>query len=356
MNMAYKILYIDDQDPDSRKADFEKLGFIVDTLKPTNNFKEIEDKVRDNISALILDYKLSDSSEATASFDAPTIAQFVRTIHSKHDLDIPIVLMSNQVIYTRFYENDLTSQDLFDFTITKQDFNINQELFAYKLNSFILAYLKIKEDKNFATSLGLEDDEKLPRRLLTSLGKVNGNIYKVSKLIYEDLISSIGLTIGKEVLLARLGILKESKDADIVLGSLDQAKYTGVFSDIKDRWWMEKVNQWWKDNISSDVSIRRLNANERVELIKDKMGLDNLIVAAKTKFSNSSNFWTICKYSKEPIDPFDGVEILKDYLPWQEKEYLSIDAALEKMDDYKDYISSIDKKAIRELSNTQSNG
>ena len=43
-------------------------------------------------------------------------------------------------------------------------------------------------------------------------------------------------------------------------------------------------------------------------------------------------------------------ELLKDYLPWQEKEYLSIDSALAgKMDQHKNQISEIDKKAIRDI-------
>ncbi len=60
MKMAYKILYIDDQDVSSREADLKNLGFEVETHKPTNNFKDIELKVRDSIHALILDYKLTE--------------------------------------------------------------------------------------------------------------------------------------------------------------------------------------------------------------------------------------------------------------------------------------------------------
>jgi hypothetical protein len=347
--MTYKILYIDDQDTSSRQKDFEGLGFEVITHKPTNDFKEIEVKVKNGINALILDYKLTEGKGEQACFDAPTVAQFVRTLHVKDALDIPIILMSNQAVFTNSYKKDFTSQDLFDFTITKQEFTANNEVFGAKLKSFIKAYSKIKSDKNLLLSLGLKKEDKINSRIELSIGKVQKNIYKVSTLIYEDIISSIGVTIGEEVLASRLGVALDSKEWENVLESLNNSKYTGVFSDIKKRWWMDKVNTWWKETISDSTPIRRLNAEERVGLIKLKLELKDLIVAEKTEKSTSTNFWTICKFSKKPIDTFDGVELLKDYLPWQEKEYLSIDSALLNRDEFKNQISKIDKKAIRDL-------
>lgn len=347
--MTYKILYIDDQDTSSRQKDFQGLGFEVITHKPTNDFKEIEVKVRDGIDALILDYKLTEGEGEQACFDAPTVAQFVRTLHIKDSCDIPIVLMSNQKNYTNNFKKDFTSQDLFDFTLTKGDFIDNNKGFGLKLNSFISAYSRIKTGKNLLSSLGLEKTDTIHSRITLAHTKVQKNIYKISTLIYDDIISSVGLTIGEEILAARLGIAIKNPGWDIVLESLKESKYTGVFSDIKNRWWMDKVNSWWKEKISENTPIRRLNAEERVDLIKSKLDLKQLTVAKKTKQSKSTNFWAICKFSKEPIDPFDGVELLKDYLPWQEKEYLSIDSALLNRDEYKNQISKIDKKAIRDL-------
>lgn len=355
--MEYKILYIDDQDTSSRKKDLENLQYNVITYKPTNDFKEIEKNVRDGIHALILDYKLTEGEGEQACFDAPTVAQFVRTFHVKDNLDIPIILMSNQIIFTNNYKKDFTSQDLFDFTLTKQDFNKNKEEFGKKLNSFIRAYAKIKIDKNLLLSLGLDEDSDLHSRISLNFHKIETNVFKISTLIYEDILSSIGLTIGKDILAARLGICKDSMDFDKLLCLLKNCKYKGVFADIKERWWMDKVNDWWHNSISQDHSLRRLSAEERLELLQAKLKLDNLTVAELSKNSKSSNFWTVCKYSKQPLDPFDGVELLKDYLPWQEKEYISIDSALLNKDEFKNLISDIDKKSLRILAkNLNANG
>ena len=105
--MTYKILYIDDQDTSSRKKDLESLGLEVIIHKPTNDFKEIEVKVKNGINALILDYKLTEGEGEQACFDAPTIAQFVRTLHVKDALDIPIILMSNQDNFINSYKKQL---------------------------------------------------------------------------------------------------------------------------------------------------------------------------------------------------------------------------------------------------------
>ena len=296
--MAYKILYIDDQETSSREADLRNLGFEIIPHKPTNNFKAIEEKVRSGIDAIILDYKLTEGEGEQACFDAPTIAQFVRTMHSSDGFSIPVVLMSNQEIFTENYNNDYTSQDLFDFTITKQYFTDNQKSFGKKLNSFIEVYKKIKSDNSLYKSLNIrESDVHLHSRFVSAFKKYIPNLEKkqklnqfnISSLIYDDLLCSISLTIGEDFLSARLGVSKESNDWNKLLNSLEETLYLGVFSDIKKRWWMEKVNKWWSETISSETTLRRLNAVERVALLKTKLNLD-LIPLEKTKHSVSSNF------------------------------------------------------------------
>jgi hypothetical protein len=349
MIMAYKIFYIDDLETESRKKDLEDLGYVVKLYDPTSNLNDLFTEIEADTDAVILDYRLT-KGKNNACFDAPTIAQTLRTKHKDDNKGIPLILMSNEIIKVSEFDKDFTSQDLFDFVLTKEGFTRGMEIFKSKLDSFITAYQKIQSDNDLIKLLGLEEDEIfLHSRLISTFDKAGNNQLKISSLIYNDLISAIGLTIGEDVLSARLGVSKESEDWPKLLDYLINASYNGLFSEIKDRWWMEKINLWWKEEISSEDSLRRLNAEERVNLIKSKLKFENLIPLSKTRNSISNNFWTICKYSKEPIDPFDGVELLKEYLPWQEKEYLSIDSALLNKEEYKSLISSIDKKAIREL-------
>jgi hypothetical protein len=351
--MVYKILYIDDQAAESRESDLKDLGFDVKSINPSSDMSIIMSLINSfHPNALVLDYRLTEG-ENNACFDAPTIAQTIRTKHSVDYLNIPIVLMSNENVITDYYK-DYSSQDLFDFVVTKKQFNDNKSKFKEKIESFITSYHKVIEfDFDIVKILGLEENEKnlIHSQIISKLNEKKGFIFQHTRLVNDTLIYSIGSLIGEDVLSARLGISKDSEDWEEVLFSLNDAKYKGIFSHIHKRWWMSKVDLWWKNIVKCEIPLRRLNARERVDLIKANLSLESLIVNEKTTLSQSSNFWTICKFSKAPIDPFDGIELLvKNLLPWQEKEYLSIDSALSEIEDYRNKISEIDKKAIRELS------
>lgn len=348
MIMAYKILYIDDLETDSRKKDLENLGYVVEKFDPTPNLSDLFRVLKPDTDAVILDYRLTDGIN-NACFDAPTIAQTLRTKHKDDNKGIPLILMSNEEIKVGEFDKDFTSQDLFDFVLTKESFTRNMDYFKNKLDSFISAYATIKTENSLIKILGLEEGEiNLNARFISTFEQSGNNQLQVSSLVYDDLLCAIGLTIGEDVLSARLGVSKTSEDWPALLNSLENALYRGVFSDFKKRWWMEKVYSWWKESIAENIPIKRLNAEERVDLIKSKFTL-NLMPVLKTTYSTSSNFWTICKYSNAAIDPFDGVELLNDYLAWQEKKYLSIDSALLNREEFKNQISKVDRKAIREL-------
>ena len=351
MIMAYKILYIDDVDAESREKDLQNLGFDVLRYKPTSNLQDFLDKVDVDTNASVLDYRLTEGEGVNrACFDAPTLAQTLRTKHKNDAEGFPLVLMSNEKIKVEEFDKDLTSQDLFDFVLTKEDFLNDMASFSQKLNSFIGAYKTVKENKfDLEKILGISpDSDKLHSRLISKKEEIGRNVFKLSCFIYYDIVRPIGLLIGEDVLSARLGVDKKSSDWGKLKEQLRACIYKGVFSDYLIRWWMNDINKWWDDSIS-ETSLRRLNANERVELLKEKLSLNELIALKPSQYSESSNFWTICKESKIALDPFDGVELLRDYEPWQEKEYISIDSALINMDDYKLIVSEVDKKAIREI-------
>jgi hypothetical protein len=352
--MAFKLLYIEDQHAESRAQDLMNSGFEVVTYDPSSDIRDVLAQISDDTSALVLDYRLT-AGEKNACFDAPTIAQTLRSKHS-HDAnkrpEMPIVLMSNESVITDYY-NDFTSQDLFDFTLTKKEFIEAQTRFAVKLNAFINGYKRIKNSGfDILQVLGIGSDEALlvHPNIKIKATKFDHHVFEYSRLVFEQIIRSIGPLVGEDILSARLGVSKESAGWPQLLETLTNAKYKGILSDAYSRWWMTKVNDWWSIFIKAEVPLRRLDAEERVELLTKRLGLD-LIPLQKTEYSQSSNFWTICKLSNQPIDPFDGIELYKkDPLPWQEKEYLSIDTAMNHIDKFKNYISAIDRKAIRELS------
>ena len=351
--MGYNILYVEDQAAESRAKDLTNLGFQVDTYDPSSDIGELMKLVTTGIDALVMDYRLT-AGKKNACFDAPTIAQTLRSKHSHERnkrAEIPIVLMSNEGIITDYY-NDFTSQDLFDFSLTKKEFIDNQKRFGEKLSSFIEGYRYIKAaNYDLIKILGLQKSEEnlIHPSILIKVNNYDSHIFEYSRLIFEQIIRSIGPLIGQDILMARLGVSKKSPDYDKLISHLENCRYKGILSDVYPRWWMLKIQEWWQSSVKAEIPLRRLDAEERINILTSNLGLD-LVPLENTKHSQSSNFWTICKYSHEAIDPFDGIELYKkDIFAWQEKEYISIDTALDHIDKYKDYISAVDKKAIREL-------
>lgn len=351
--MAYKILYIEDLDPGSIVHDLGQNDFNVEHHSP-KGFEETILKIN-GYDLLLFDFRLT---EADALFDAPTIAQTLRTLNSKYHMDIPMVLISSEPNICDYYK-DLTSQDLFDLSLTKRTLLENLEKYSKRFKSFINAYKTIKQ-KGFNVQEILKINEVEFKRLdYRVIEKMNdpihsNDVFAFSSFIIKNLIQSFGLLLGEDVLSARLGVSKESKDWEDLKELLKGFKYDGVFSDSYNRWWSNGLIDWWKSNNDGDNNLRKLNAEQRVKKLVEITKLD-LIVQPKTKYAKSSSYWTICKETSLPIDPIDGLELLKkDLLPWQETEYISMQAGLnpQKFNSvgepiYLTYLKPIEHKRLR---------
>lgn len=348
--MAYKILYIEDQNADTIKADLIDFGFEVD-VNNADDFETVIDQFANQYDAFIIDYRLTDNR---GRFDAPSYAQTLRTKTKKivHK-DAPIILISNEVNFVEIF-NDFTSKDLFDFTVTKEDFRKDLAKYAKKITAYINAYDKISSaqfnlNKILAFDSNIKLDSKLDYRFIDMItnDRFNGNIYKYCLLVADSLLSAIGPLIGEDILSSRLGVSKDSKDWKILLEKMDQFKYKGILSDYYDRWWMEDILNWWSE-ISEGKSLRRLTSVERTNFLKIYLSLD-LTPINPVEFCNSYNFWSICMETKMPIDPSEGYIIQrKDLKPWQEPEYISLKAALEQSK-LREYLSPINKAEIRKI-------
>jgi hypothetical protein len=353
--MDTKICYIEDLPGESRKVDFEKLGYTVDQYDPKKDLNQVIDDINEfNSDIIIMDYRLNNGADQVY-YDAPTIAATLRSKHRTGFVEKPIILISNEEKITDFYK-DFLNQDLFDYAIKKQqlDGTEGKEDFKKKIDAYKESYDIINETKfNIWEILRLKEEERslVHSLVLKKLEPKIGQIYEFSRFINDNFIYSIGMLIGEDVISARLGVSKTSENWTDLLHLLSEYKYKGVFSNSHDRWWAKKVEDWWADTFGIN-NLRRLDANERVKMLSEKFNL-KLTILEVTKFSKSSKFWTICKGCNKAIDPFDGILILKkDYKIWQEKEYFSKEYALDKIASIKPYIDETDVKYLRGLANS----
>ncbi|MEQ8560778.1 MAG: hypothetical protein RID18_04655, partial [Cytophagales bacterium] len=304
--MAYKILYIEDLDPGSIIHDLSNQGFEVDHHVP-RNFEETIAAIR-GYDLLLFDFRLT---ESTALFDAPTVAQNLRTINSANHQDIPIVLISSEIKISDYYK-DLTSQDLFDLSLTKDNLLKNLEKYSKRFVSLITSYETIRTEKfNVPKVLNLtpEQKENLDYRIFEKLSSdvFSNDIFAFSGFILNNLIRTIGPLFGEDVLSARLGVSRTSKDWGSLKSQFDDFKYTGIFSDSYNRWWSDGLVAWWKLHNQGKSTLRSLNAEQRLKRLVELTNL-SLLEQPLTKYAKSKCFWTICKETHLPIDPIDVLD------------------------------------------------
>jgi hypothetical protein len=137
--MAYKILYVEDQVALSIEDDLKRLEYDV-TSNNADSFDELFDLIIQDFDAYIFDFRLTANK---GRLDAPAIAQAMRTKGANYKV-APIFLISYEDNLKEF-DKDLTSQDLFDFAVSKTDFRGNLPKYLSRINSFIIAYKKISD-------------------------------------------------------------------------------------------------------------------------------------------------------------------------------------------------------------------
>lgn len=358
-NMSYKILYVEDLNPETKIAEFKQFGYVIEVLKPLSLEDTIDKIINGDYDALVFDYKLTANREKSANklYNAPTLAQTIRTM----GISMPIILLSSQKIITEAFDLDYTSQDLFDFCVSKEMFSKCTLKYCERINAFIEAYKKIDlHSHKLQSALNIESSvyKNIDYRLkeIFEQPQVKNNTYAFCRFIHYEVIRSIGALIGEDVLSSRLGVSKKSQDWAKLLDKLDEYKYKGILSDVYDRWWWNSIDIWWQ-SISPIKSLRQLSSTERTEILIEKLGLPNLNPLIPCKYAYSDMFWTICKETHIPIDPnIDGFDInQKKNHPWQEKEYISAYGTLEVNPRWMKQLNKLDKQVIKSIASNINN-
>ncbi len=160
---------------------------------------------------------------------------------------------------------------------------------------------------------------------------IEKSIQTISNFLIENLLNKTGILISENILATRLGIDKDkSPEWKTVLKKIEEHKYKGIFSEGWQRWWMEGLDNWWASELDIKESIRSTKASQKVELLKEKLKLTELVALTKAEKSKSETFWTNCIGSGVAIDTIDGLLVAgqDNYFPWQDKYYVSYEEVL----------------------------
>lgn len=342
--MSTTYLYIDDED-EERIIDYIRALNEAEELEITNKQPSKFSNLIETINStekdgILLDWRLDKMGEEVF-FKASSIAQKLRTQFAEEDdLAIPIVLVSTADRLSSYY-SDETSHDLFDIVYDKlKDIADHSTKVRRELMALSKGYKKIKKfrnDKEYLSKiLGIHENKFLLDSDMYSLFSPDEALrpsQEYAQFIINELIKKPGALINENYLAARLGVDKGNSDdwENLKEEELHKFKYTGPFNDGWDRWWALGLENWWQNIEGDHDPLQLLDAKERIDLLSEYFNLENLIPPSPIEDSYSTDFWTICKITSEPLSPSNGFKIKSgDKYAWQEKLYISEKAAREK--------------------------
>ena len=361
--MEVQFLYIDDdkvQNAEEKIQGFEQEGRLkISPQQHKGTWEEQLKFIKENettMNGLILDLRLDDlpnEKGERADFRGTSLAQEIRTRQKENELkSFPIVLFSANAKLKKSLEN--SGRDLFDICPEKE-VNVNSfNVITPQLISLAEGYLALSNNNDLSKILDI-DVNLIDERFVSELSQLLSDpVHIISQFLIYELIEKQGLLINEQILAARLGIdIKNSQDWEKVKESLSVTKFTGVFSEGWQRWWMPLVEKWWEETVKAESYLRSTPATERVELIKNTLKINNIQPAQKIDKADSEEFWTVCKGYTRPLDPVDGliIEGQEKLYPWQEPEYVSIDAALKSRnkDSIWKNVAKIEEEYLKEL-------
>lgn len=295
-------------------------------------------------SGILLDLRIDMEANEygdRVGYRGPALAQELRTRMAGNELiSTPIVLWSVNSKFQKSFSSDASAHDLFDAVYTKDDrIATEPDSVSSELVALAEGYLQIRSQ--CATGRHLEMlgagtfDSAVYSRFSAEFELIcsGRNVHEIARFLLETLIRREGLLVNEETLAARLGVdISTSAEAWPRLKSLiDSARYIGPFSAAWPRWWWFQVEDWWASISEGRSDLRRLSAEQRLERIRSTLGID-LLAPPPIKNSYSSKYFTVCRATKRPLDPIDGLRIMSiGDREWHDTNYVSEHAALERI-------------------------
>ncbi|UBB18555.1 hypothetical protein [Comamonas odontotermitis] len=320
--MTFKGVFIDDTVEAAQYAELlstpGKNGISIEYKQVTRATELVDWIFGNKIDLVLLDFRLDENPDALDpqhSYLGSGLAQLLRDkAINQPNLDFPIVLVSAENKFEKYYYPDSTAHDLFDRTYGKEFAIENTQAISNQLLDICIGYKLIKTNWNIDSSrfslFSLENNEReIIENQEIRLGLSNaGAPHLVASFIFRNLIDRPGILFSDEDIAARLGV----KDIEPVVSFLKKkgVLYNGVFSAGWRRWWAHRFNL-----MAEEVFGRRpttMSGEERANIINDKMGA--LVKPAESRWNKSSrekfafacaccSFPTEIRHSVSAFDP-----------------------------------------------------
>lgn len=335
----------------------------INVCRPSQFDEAIREISKKSLDGLMIDLRLDrvvGENGLRVNYRALSLAQELRTRMTEAEIKpFPIVLWSVDDNFKASYTKDETSHDLFDRQYYKASITQEKAVIANEMVALSKGYQKINEFKRkrakhiYCSIIALQNAfDILDERIAGEIAEDRSYPTHIfARSILQHLIFGSGPLVDEQVLAARLGVdIKQSNDwVKLKAKFAAPAAYAGVFHEAWPRWWMFMINAEWK-KIHPDSALQRLEAKERVQILKKAFRLSNLVAATPIAEGYDSRYWHVCKLLHKPISPSDAVQLAANRKEWQDGIYASLKAVLERRHKSEGYeIHSFERPRIEEL-------
>ncbi|CAK1943341.1 conserved hypothetical protein [Vibrio crassostreae] len=301
----------------------------------------------DDIQGIIVDQDLKAESDIgnKADYFGTTVAQQLRTEMALSSIKaLPIILLSNEEAMVESFEPDDSSKNLFDYVVKKKEVansGLRPRIVAM-LQALHSAYSIISRyKKGLGTDLSKVEIQTIldchteifgfiDSRLLDYLSSKASDPHALVNAIYTSLVQSAGILVTENMLLTKLGLSSESSDWESLKSNFECFRYTGPFSNLKERWWLSGIEDWWY-NLHPDEALQSLTCKERVSLLKSRLELEGLkpIPPNYPNGEQSGYLWVNCVLSGVALDTHDALRVRDtEAKPWEQPKYIDLRAHL----------------------------
>lgn len=293
MKNDYKGFFVDDNEEDKTKYSqilnhlpYKTSNLLVDGMSPMKIMDLVNTILDSSPDIIFLDFRLdeeltSNDININESYKGGGLAQILRErVYKNEDVyqDCPIVLISSENNLEHLYDPEKTTHDLFDSCYKKEELadDNNHQKISKKIIALIEGYKILNYQQSDLDLLNLfsleksEENEEILNQQELKQPLLSSEIPHVrSKFILKNVLRREGVLISRYEVAARLGADPKSLD-DVILSTLQNCKYTGIFSEGWERWW----SHLFEDFLSENVSLRpySMTSKDRVELLNNKIG------------------------------------------------------------------------------------
>lgn len=270
---------------------------------------------------IAIDFRLDenpDMIDPKSAYQGSGLAQLLRDKATVHPLlDFPVVLISAEEKFERYYRPDSTAHDLFDRTYGKVSAGDNKEQVRLELLSLCDGYRRLKavwgEGDDRLSVFALEDSERtvVDTQELRSALSGAAAPHMAARVILRDVIDRTGYLLSDQEVAARLG-LATLGTLDSVLAD-DGLQYSGIFHRGWRRWWAHRVDDWAETTFQRRASS--MLGVERWAIIEQKFGLGVLAATSTWNKSDRERFAFACASCTRPGEVRHSVSLFDPSAP-----------------------------------------